>query len=514
MFAFYVLFGCLICAGSAAIAFDRPSWARTYTTFARYHIARLAHTAFWVTIIVCISFALRYSPLGRWDYKDVASAALATCLTLGFITWLQGPRRWLHGRAGIPRVALSLAKALSEGGFQPESAVATQANALLVTRGIAPDSGWLPIAQPIHKLLGRATALFVVLRTWESRVGFEWFIQEGRLEFDRLRRRYDRVSFRASRSLLYFDRIATLRLAASQSASTTHPEHKADQDRANDSARRLVTDIVSDTCEDLSTFYEDACLLVARAALMKHTTRAGRNAFVRGIGFSALPVEKFNVVGLFCLVALLLYIGCLVAFSASPTAASDLKSFPVRVTTITLISFGAMFIAIFPKLRWGFANAGLHDKTPWVFVLAAGVGAVIFAIAVDLSVGAVVIGGWAGALTRLQNAAPWLVSNFVIGASIAWLIQDPRWRTTISSRVRRIKDALFLGVLWVAGPSVVGLIVHRAFVVSPDVLLTSFTLGALMGLLIPEWVRNISLRPLTRAKDMKAPLPKGALPNR
>jgi hypothetical protein len=116
---------------------------------------------------------------------------------------------------------------------------------------------------------------------------------------------------------------------------------------------------------------------------------------------------------------------------------------------ITVITLTALGITVFIKQRWGFANAGLDARTPKRFLIGAAVCASLFAVVMNLATGALLLGGWHGALTRLSHGWPFLHFSGVTAITVAWLVQDHRWRRTPSAAMRRLFDASMLASVWV-----------------------------------------------------------------
>jgi hypothetical protein len=340
----------------------------------------------------------------------------------------------------------------------------------------------------MHARLLKLAAVFLQIRAWSHRRRMSGFLFEAKLDMDRLRQRFDRVSIRASRVMSYCDRLASLRSAVD--ARTT-----------NDLVRTLVQDIVSDVSEDVTTLYEDVCLFVARAAMTTCVTRKGRLLFVRELGFDTTKLKRTAGVGILLTTAVITFAGIIVLFLAFPTPVTDL-SFWAKVTTVTLITLGSIAIAVLPKLHWGFANGGLTAETPMSFVLASGVTAALFAAIVNMSVGLALHGNWQAATTRLHNALPWLPGSFITAASLAWLIQDYRWPTVDSATVRRLLDGAVLGTVWMLETALGNLLVTPELRTRPETLigtmLGSFSLGYIVGVIVPEWARSGELRAVRR----------------
>jgi hypothetical protein len=192
--------------------------------------------------------------------------------------------------------------------------------------------------------------------------------------------------------------------------------------------------------------------------------------------------------------ALLLFVGIWLLFVLLAPQAADLNG-KVVVAVASLTSFGALAVAIIPKLRWGFANTGLHDRTPITFIFGAGVCATLFSVGINLVAGALFLHGLSGAMRQLDWSLPWLAGTFATAATIAWLIQDNRWQGVCEPLNRRARDALVLGLLWllVSALGEIILVASGKRVLVPMHLLYtalgSGIFGAVVGYAIPEFVR-------------------------
>ena len=486
----------LTCAFCTAIGFNRPSWSRSYTTAVRYRVALAAHITLYLLLMLIIYAVLRrllvvYTGFGK-DANQSLEAALvwfALVITLSVRAVSTRPRAWLQRMAGIPAYAKSEAALLADGKLFARAAIVEQARGTLLSRGIDTESDWLPPAQPAHRLLLRATALFVQIREWEDLPRFAKFVREAKHDLDLQRRRFDRLSIRISRTLASIERLGEVRVRFSQEADPNASLAEVDA-----LIKKIVGDLITDSCEDIGAFYDDACLLTVRGAMTTESTRKGRRALIRHLGFLETTSPEPQGYGILAATGLLLYVGMWLFFLILPVQAADID-IKALIAIISLVVFGSISIAVVPKLRWGFANTGLHDRTPIVFVLGAGVGAMLFAAVVQLAAGALLIGGIHGALERLQFSSPWLLSVFGTGATMAWLVQDTRWLDTRSPRIRRCKDAAILGSVWVLGTLAgkwLDLQINHHAIDALSLLPAaagSFTFGALIGSAIPEYVR-------------------------
>jgi len=248
-----------------------------------------------------------------------------------------------------------------------------------------------------------------------------------------------------------------------------------------------------------------------------------RDKAISRLGFAARRGETPNAYGILLHAAVLLYVGIWLIFLILPAQDNNIGVSPL-VAVITINVLGALAIAILPKRRWGFANAGLRQKTPVPFVIGAGACAVLFAVCVNLFAGSLLLGGWEGALKRLSDGAPYLHSPFFTAATVAWLVQDHRWIGTASARRRRLLDAATLGAMWFVSTLIARVLLAdnaEAFFgwQMPVSMLIGFAFGAVLGYSIPGSVRDERCRPSAAAftlplSDFQASsvIPQGAEP--
>ncbi|CAG1016561.1 hypothetical protein BURC_01392 [Burkholderiaceae bacterium] len=520
-----VVFALTTTALLAWVGFNRPSWTRTYTTAVRYRFAVVAHIALYIVFLLVVYALLRRVAVA---YEAVDPALRSSLMWLALVItacvrsvvplssrW----RAWFHRMAGIPHQAGRFAKFLAETELEADEEIRTQAQAMLLSRGVDAEHDWLPLAQPMHRNLLKATQLFIQLRTWTDDSRYSGFAHEVKNELDHLRQRFDRLSFQVSRTLASIERLGELkRLFSERSAErpgTVGEDGDAASDRLDrefdDHLRRLAGDMIADACEDVSLFYREACMLAARGVMATEATRKGRDRAIARLGFKPRQREARSPFGVLLNAAVLLYVGLWIFFLILPAEAptvggagagepQDPVSLGQRIAIITVNVLGALAIAIVPKRRWGFANAGLHQKTPVAFVVAAGTCAVLFAMLVNLAAGALLHGGWDGALRRLFEGAPYLHSAFLTAAAVAWLVQDHRWLGAKSARERHLRDAATFGSVWFVSSLMAQLILSGA---SMDAFMQwqtlafatgGFVFGAVMGYAIPESVRDERLR--------------------
>ncbi|MEZ2296411.1 hypothetical protein [Variovorax sp. RCC_210] len=478
----------------ASAGFNRPSWSRSYTTARRYWTAVAVHAGLYLLMfMLCYGVLLRImgadAPRGSGARTLVLWLALALVACLRSIAPLSlRVRARLHGAAGIPQQALSLAKFLAEMPFQAGSDVQAQARDMLRMRGIDAERDWLPLAQPLHQQMRRAAELFIQLRGWDQERALARYTREVTHELYRLRQRFDRLSFRVSRTLASIEQLGEIKVIAA--------EHGIDGNKElDDRLRHLVSDMISDVCEDIGLFYRDACVLAARGVLATNARQAGRNAALERMGFTACASEPDNLARAFGYAALLMLAGLWIFFVVLPPDDGAGLSVGQRIAVILVIVLGTLAIAILPKFYFGFASAGLHRRTPPGFVVAAGACALGFSVLVNLAAGALIYGGMPGALQRLAEAASTLPSTFLTGALVAWLTQDHRWAAVDDPRARRGLDAALFGAAWLLSA-----VVSRGFAADTfaefwtwrtlAAVVAGLVLGAAMGAAIPELARR------------------------
>lgn len=479
----------------AAVGFNRPSWSRSYTTAARYGLAAVAHVAVYLLLLLVVGAVLqrlRVATDAAGTPEDVVWAALALTLCVRAAPPLaRRIRARMHRLAGIPNHAWCLAKFLADSPIEASAEIQAQARTTLEGRGIDADRDWLPLARPLHRQMFTTTQLFIQLRAWEEAPAFSGFAQEAADDLFRLRQRFDRLSFQVSRTLAAIERLGEMKHIFSQCAAS-NPD-------LDDHLRHLVSDMISDLCEDISLFHREACVLAARGILSTQPTRRGRDAAVAGLGFVTVAREPRTVYSVFPHVAALLFMGLWVFFLILPPDDTSTLTLGQRIAIIMINVLGALVIAIAPKLHFGFASSGLRQHTPWVFVGAAGVCAMLFAMLVNLAAGALIYGGWTGALRRLAESARYLPSTFLTATTVAWLVQDHRWRLIGTQALRRLGDAGTFGLAWLVS-SLIALLLSGDPIAdlldgsSLATLFGSFVFGAAMGGLIPEFARSKAFR--------------------
>jgi hypothetical protein len=210
----------------------------------------------------------------------------------------------------------------------------------------------------------------------------------------------------------------------------------------------VVGQLLGDLREDLAFLNQNLCLFVARGVLSQSRTAQQRERQLAALGFVPQTREPTtaNVLGR----ALAVYLGVFMLLLAvpiliqQPTLEQVAMQF-TRVTMIALVQVVAVAVAIIPSRLYGFAREDLHGRTPWPFVIAAGVAAAALAALVQLP--------FLDALGRgFRSGAPWLLVPFATAACLAFLVQESRWSHIESENRRRLLDVLV--VLAVVGTAI------------------------------------------------------------
>jgi hypothetical protein len=488
---------CAIMALFAGIGFNRPSWSRSFTTAASYYTAQVAYIIGYLVLLLIVYRILL--AIHGWrgstdtaDHASLLSARLALGLTLviHYMRSLGGRLRgWVHGLADIPGCAQRLSNRLLNAEFNT-AVVGNEARALLMARGVDVGTDWLPIVQSAQKQLLVATALFIQLRKWEATPGCARFALEARNDIDLLRRRFDRMSFRVSRTLASIERLGELR----HLFATPAGDAQAVSAKADDLLRKIVGDLIAESCDDIGLFYGDACLMAARGALAMKSTREGRDRLMSDLGFVLDRNTGVGLLGFLVRASMLLILGLTLFFLVLPAPKVSIGPKAIFMV-IALNVFGALAIAIVPKLRWGFANSGLWRKTPVSFVLGAALGAAVFATLVNLCTGALLLGGVDGALDRLREGSLALPALMITAGTVAWLVQDHRWYRAPSEQRRRLYDAATWGAAWL----VASIVSWPLQVATQDASfgaqtigtwLAALLFGGVLGYAVPESIRT------------------------
>jgi len=496
----------------AATRFDVPSWSRTYTSAAHYRLAIAVQVTVYLVVLVGFSAMLAqlfiHGSAGRPSdelFDPASSVWLALLLTLcvrALSSLSPRSRAWFKRIARIPTNAHRFSKLLYDADVEVAPAIQEEVHSILLSRGINVDQQWLPQTLHTHRLLLRATALFVQVRRWEHKRQFARFLREAENDFDQFRHRFDQVSFRVSRTLEAIERLGEVRVLFGLHCGS---EACGELERLDELLRRSVGDLIADSCDEIRIFYQEACLLTARGVLTTESTSRNRVALFRSLGFRMNSRDIPAGYGVLARAAALLTVGIWIFMLILPANPAEIGQRALGVV-ITVIVFGAFAVPIIPKLHWGFANGGLHGSTPIPFVIGVGLCTLLFVVIVNFVAGALMEGGVPGGVRRLYEAGPFLHCSPLIAVAMAWLIQDHRWSWVSSPMGRRLYDAAVLASVWMAVGLLARLFLSLFDIPHPGSALFVFAcccaiLGGVTGYAIPESVRVDDMRNIYRKRE-------------
>lgn len=450
------ILGMLLIAAIAGMSFNRPSWARTYTSFLRYATSASLFIFLQVLIYYFVSLLAQYVAHSVAANSQTPLALFSPTLISVAVTVLiaqhtlidQTLRDKLHSLAGVPEVALKLTQALVDAPFNAKEQETQEAKLLLLRRGIDCDQDWLVPAQASQELFLKATIVYLRIKEWEQQHRFSGFMTEVRHDFDRMRDRFDRLSLKFSRTFSQIEELGDIKRIATTVGLEKLASTGIDVEQCDAKLKKVINDILGDLHEDISAFHRAVCRLLARRTLSCYLTADDRRRQLRDYGYELavdVPSPAYQV---FTYAAVVLLASISLFFAMAARLPNVTLSVPALVVLITVIQLGALAIAIVPKLFWGFANAGIAKRTPVLFVLGAGLAATLFSVLVNCVFGLLQMQGWLGVVERLRESRPYLPSAFATAAAMAFLVQDHRWGFSQSHVVRRFCDATLMGVVW------------------------------------------------------------------
>ncbi len=456
--ALYIRFllGLVLVAAFAGRSFNRPSWTRSYTSFVRYAASAFLFIFCQIVIYYIISLLAQHMALKLSANLQAPFALFSPTLISVAITILVARhklidrtlRDQLHILAGVPDVALKLTQALVDAPFHGDEEQTRDAKSLLLRRGIDGDQDWLPPAQPSQDLFLKATIVYLQVKDWEQQGRYSQFLSEVRHDFDRLRERFDRLSLKFARTMGQIEELGDIKRIATTVGLETLARTGVDVEQCDAKLKKVVNDMLLDLQEDVAAFHRALCRILVRGTLSCFLTANDYKRELGHYGYELTSEVRGPSYEPFTYAAFVLICSISLFFAIVVRAPIATLPAPVLVILITIIQLGALFIAIVPKLLWGFANAGIAKRTPLLFVLGAGLAATLFSLLVNCTFGLLRMEGLSGLMERLLEALPYLPSAFATAAATAFLVQDHRWGFSQSQAIRRLYDALFMGGVW------------------------------------------------------------------
>lgn len=515
-FWIFLAVAALVTSVLAGVGFNRPSWLRTYTTAVRYYDAMLVLMFLYVLAMLLV--AVPVYGLRNWiDMDEPAETAVACgflfALLVRAMPWsARRMHEWTRQFAGMPATGRAFAAALAEENMQPPASVEQEIAATLLSRGIDLRQDWLPPVRPVHVALRQATGLFLQLRGWEKGRCAR-FLGEARNDFDALRQQFDRLLLRVATALNNIDKVGKLHHLAAQAQASQVPL----PGQADALVKAVVDSTACDLREDVRQFYRDACLFAVRGVMATYWTPWGRRAALRRLGFEKADQEPRRGYGMAVFQSLLLFFfACWGFVTMGPDNPAGMGNLGEGGTILlsTVLVLASITLAVLPKRRWAFANAGLRRKAPVGFIVFAGLAMLPLGALLAMLVGGLLIGGVDGHFTGLRASIVMLPSVVLMTMATAWLVQDHRWGSAPDWR-KRCQDAAVFSGTWV-----VGTLVWAAMRDSPAVaqwsslplqpflgirtvsaLVFAVTLGSIIGFAVPHLART----PAPRAIKSTAP---------
>ena len=441
--AMVLVVGAVVLVVIARLGFDGTTSVRSYTTAERYYTGLFAYT-----VLLLLVYAVLLSLLDRTifqprnlldDPRAPAVALLVIVLIVRLPLRSTKVRRILQRGIGVPAEAEGLAEQLLRADPNVEADVAADVALLLRRRGYEPDEAWLPAAEPMRALWFKTAVLFYQIRRWADDRDYRGFVRTASAEFNILRQGFDQLSLKVVRVLETVEHLGGLlpKVTPGETPAIASPVSASE---GAGTIRGVVSEILADLREDIAILLRNACLFVARGVLAQSLTDTGRRRRLANLGFALEPGTR--PIGT---VLVLAWVAYLVIYGVSSVRAPT-------VVMIATIQVASLTTAILPKvLRFGFACENLYGRTPWGFVMAAGLSAVVFCAPIQFAFSWLIRGTTKEALAAMGRSYPWLLTAFATAATTAFLIQDSRWSQFPSRAARRAADGLVMAAATVAG---------------------------------------------------------------
>jgi hypothetical protein len=323
-------------------------------------------------------------------------------------------------------------------------------------------------------------------------------VRTASAEFDILRQGFDQLSLKVVRVLDTVEHLGGLLPTVTPAAPASAPGSEG-----AGTIRGVVSEIIADLREDIALLLRNACLFVARGVLAQSLTDNGRRRRLAKLGFPLEPGTR--PIGT---VLVLAWVAYLVIYGVSSRRAPT-------VVMIATIQVASLATAILPKaLRYGFACENLYGRTPWGFVIGAGLAAVAICAPIQFAFSWLIRGTPTEALAAMGRSYPWLLTAFMTAATTAFLIQDSRWSKLPSQAVRRAADGAVMAAATVAGVLgarwILELMGRGPSSPTWRSVALAIASGLLIGTTVPSQVRRreLTIRPshlLTRQRMTPAP---------
>lgn len=441
--AIVLVVGAVVLIAIARLGFDGTTSVRSYTTAERYYTGLFAYTVLLLLFYVFLSSLFDRTIFRPRNLPDDPRAPALALVVIVLIVRLPlrsaRVRRILQRGIGVPAEAEGLAEQLLRADPNVEAGVTADVALMLRRRGYEPDEAWLPAAEPMRALWFKTAVLFYQIRRWADDRDYRGFVRTAPAEFDILRQGFDQLSLKVVRVLDTVEHLGGLLPTATPGVTPAAPAPVPASEGAG-TIRGVVSEILADLREDIALLLRNACLFVARGVLAQSLTDNGRRRRLAKLGFPLDPGAR--PIGT---VLVLAWVAYLVIYGVSSVRAQTV----VMIATIQVVSLAT---AILPKaLRYGFACENLYGRTPWGFVITAGLAAGAICAPIQFAFSWFMRGTSKEALAAMGRSYPWLLTAFMTAAVTAFLIQDSRWSKLPSRAARRAADGAVMAATTVAG---------------------------------------------------------------
>jgi hypothetical protein len=388
-------------------------------------------------------------------------------------------RRKLQRMAAIPNEVRRLGAELRRARFHVDEARRKDAVDALVGEGFDPGDALFDGGVTPHALWTKLSVLMRAMEAWDADPRFANYVLTYPTVYNDLKDRYEQLLPKARKCFGLLRELAVT----------------GDRERVGAAVSAYREDVVDQT----ERLLKDVYTCISQAVLLCELTHRARVHQLSGLGFEveATPPRHLTLnqlMGLFTAVSVVF----IFAFVAMRGGRIDVQV--LRALMIATIYCVAVWCAIHPKSRWGFARRRPGGGRPWGSyllsgALAAGVGALI-----SLGVKLATVWDASAAWSLYRETSPWGIMTFATAYGVAFLADDePDGRPGATLTADRLRWAEGAGLMLAMVPVV--LLVHLALVETkvtqplPPLGMAMALNAVLMfsiGSLVPSWYRDSS----------------------
>lgn len=492
---------------SASSRFNTPPTNRSSTTALRYHTASLCYLLLGMAlyfglycfppIVEAVSTEMGFFKAGAKSLEAISTApliALLLTLLVDRIPPLADADNWvrehLQKMAAIPYEARRLAADLRKSRHSISPSLQEAVMRRLVGLGFHADDVLFDDSTSLKHLWTKVSALMIQLEEWEGDRKFGSFLARHEGELGDLKRQWRQLAPKVR--LLYG-------IAPGDAVA---------------SGDRLMLLVQDELTEQSSALLAGIYSLVSRGLLQCGTTNGARALSLASLGFDIrtvnpkpkLTLDHFMTLSMVILGALLP--GITIVYRFTGARIGELLNQSLMVSTIYC---AAVICAVYPKDHWKFARRSQHNLRPMSFYLTAGLLATAASLVIRFVFQLMLYHLPKEALLRSQLGFPWSVCAFVAAFMVAWMIDDEPTSRMPPARLRWIEALAGGSSLALASPLVVTWLAQVTHHIEsagqmhlppppplPLALVSSFSIGFVIGYLVPTWYRQ------ARHKDVLA----------